>query len=216
VIALLAAAAVALSSDAVLTKYETVLKAVHEPRVFTVEYTLLQTGTRTLEQTHRIFRSGGDERDEIIAVNGTRTTRPQVRIFRGRRYRYTVSSLAPRPAAYDFTFVGTHRNGRHVDYVYDLTAKRPAAFTLTRVTIDGVTFLPGALAFVTRDHDGHGEIHFAKAEKWWVATSVSASASEPGGTAHERLTFTDWRFPSSLPAGTFGPRPPVASGVLPP
>jgi hypothetical protein len=215
-IALLAAAAVTLSSDAVLTKYEAALRAVHEPRVFTVEYTLLQTGARTLEQTHRIFRSGGDERDEILAVNGTRTTRPQVRIFRGRRYRYTVSSLSPRPGAYDFTFVGTHRNGRHVDYVYDLMAKRQAAFTLTRVTIDGVNFLPATLAFVTRDHGGHGEIHFAKAQKWWVATAVSASASEPGGTAHERLTFSDWRFPPSLPAGTFGSRPPAASGVLPP
>jgi hypothetical protein len=216
VIALLAAAALALSPDAVLTKYRAALKAVREPRVFTVEYTLEQTGTRTLEQTHRIFRSGGDERDEIIEVNGTRTTHPQVRIFRGRRYRYTVSSLAPRAAAYDFTFVGTRRDGRHVDYVYDLTAKRPQAFTLTRITIDGVTFLPAALIFVTRDHDGRGEIHFAKAEKWWVATTASASASEPGGTAHERLTFSAWRFPPSLPAGTFGARPhPTPQALLP-
>jgi hypothetical protein len=216
VIALLAAAAFAITPPAILTKYEAALKAVREPRVFTVEYTLEQTGTRTLEQTHRIFRSGGNERDEIIAVNGTRTTRPQVRIFRGRRYRYSVSSLAPRPATYDFAFVGMHRNGRHVDYVYDLTAKRPQTFTLTRVTIDGVSFLPSVVAFVTRDHDGSGEIHFAKAQKWWVATVASASASEPGGTAHERLTFSGWRFPPSLPSGTFAARPiPTPQALLP-
>jgi hypothetical protein len=215
VIALLAAAALALSPDAVLTKYEAALKAVHEPRIFTTEYTLEQTGTRTLEQTHRIFRSGNNERDETIAVNGTRTTRPQVRIFRGRRYRYTVSSLAPRPAAYDFHFVGTHRNGHHVDYVYDVTAKRPQAFSLTRVTIDGVAFLPNTVAFVTRDHNGQGEITFAKSERWWVATGASASADAPGGTAHERLTFSAWRFPPSLPAGTFAARPIPTPPALP-
>ena len=58
-----------------------------------------QTGTRSLEQTHRIFRSGTDERDETIAVNGSRPAVPLVRIFRQRPYRYTIAALAPNATA---------------------------------------------------------------------------------------------------------------------
>lgn len=205
-IALLAAAAVAtLAPQSVLAKYQAALAALHEPRIFTVEYTLEQRGIRTLEQTHRIFRAGNDERDETIAVNGTRASKPAVRIFRGRRYRYTVSSLAPRANAYDFRFVGTHKDGRHLDYVFRLMPKQAAQnFTFTQLTVDGVTFLPSAVSFASRVHDARGDVTFAKAGSWWVANSASASAREPQGTAHERLTFSAWRFPPSLPPATFG------------
>ncbi len=214
-IALLAAAAVAaLSPHAVLAKYGAALAALREPRVFTVEYTLEQAGTRTLEQTHRIFRSGSDERDETIAVNGTRATRPAIRIFRGRRYRYTVAALAPRPARYDFAYLGTRRAGRHVDYVFRLRPKAPAAFALTQLTVDGVTFLPGEVAFATRAHGGRGSVTFAKSAKWWVASGATASAREPGGVAHERLHFSGWRFPPALPPSTFAV--PRALPSLPP
>lgn len=214
-IALLAAAAIAaLSPQAVLTNYQAALAKLHEPRIFTVEYTLEQRGIRTLEQTHRVFRAGNDERDETIAVNGTRATRPTVRIFRGRRYRYTVSSLAPRPNAYDFHFVGTRKDGHHVDYVFRLTPKasRPPSFAFTQVSIDGITFLPNAVSFASSVHDARGDVTFAKAGSWWVASTASASAREPQGVAHEKLTFSAWRFPPSLPASTFGAprRPPTA------
>ena len=215
-IALLAAAALALTPAAVVAKYEAAIAAVSEPRVFTVEYALEQTGTRTLEQTHRIFRSGGDERDEIIAVNGTKTTKPTVRIFRGRPYRYTVAHLAPKPSAYGFTFIGPRKSGRHSDYVFRLTPKTPAnSFTFTDVTIDGVTFLPDAVSFATREHEGHGSVTFAKSERWWVATGASASARVPSGTAHERLVFTNWRFPKSLPPSTFAAARPLLKPSAP-
>ena len=230
-IALLAAAAVtlapqaaptpapqaALAPQAVLAKYGAALKALKEPRVFTVEYTLEQTGTRTLEQTHRIFRSGRDERDETIAVNGTRATRPQTRIFRGRPYRYAVAALAPRPAQYAFAYVGTRKNARHVDYVFRLQPKAKPAFAFTQVAIDGVAFLPTAVEFATREHGGRGSVSFVRSAKWWVAGGATASARAPGGDAHERLTFSHWRFPPSLPASTFAlPRAlPSAPPALP-
>ena len=57
-----------------------------------------------------------------------------MRIFRRRPYRYTVRALAPKPAAYDFSYAGPHKNGKHVDYVFDLTPKKPApAFAFTQV-----------------------------------------------------------------------------------
>ena len=203
-IALVAAAALALAPDAIVAKYQAALTALKEPRVFVVVYTLDQSGTRTLEQTHRVFRSGNDERDETIAVNGTRSRTPVIRIFRNRPFRYGVHSLAPKPAAYTFAFAGPHKDGKHVDYVFHVTPRAPGgAFAFTDVTIDGITFLPSAVSFATQQHGGRGNVYFVKAASWWVARGASASASGRDGVAHERLSFIDWRFPTSLPASTF-------------
>jgi hypothetical protein len=194
---------------AVVVKYAAALKALKEPRVFSVEYTIEQTGTRSIEQTHRIFRSGNDERDETIAVNGSRPAAPVVRIFRRRPYRYTVRALAPTPAAYDFSYAGPHKSGKHVDYVFGVTPKKNApSFAFTQVIIDGVTYLPAAVSFATGRHAGRGQVTFAKADRWWVARSAAAQADVPGGVAREHLTFTRWRFPATLPQSTFTvPRP---------
>jgi hypothetical protein len=210
-------AAVALAPPTVLAKYAAALKALKEPRVFTVEYTLEQIGTRTLEQAHRIFRSGSSERDETISVNGTRLTRPQVRVFRGRPYRYTVAALAPKPAQYAFQYLGPRKDAHHIDYVFRLTPKKPGAFAFTELTVDGVTFLPSAVAFATRAHGGRGSVSFGKHERWWVAASATAAVRAPGGTAREQLTFSGWRFPPSLPSSTFAlPRAlPSAPPALP-
>jgi hypothetical protein len=216
--ALPAATAPALPPAAVVLKYQAALKRLKEPRVFAVQYRMEQTGTRTLEQTHRIFRSGKDERDETLAVNGNRSKKPVVRIFRNRPYRYTVAALAPKPSAYDFVYAGPHRNGKHDDYVFDLVPNgKPPAFAFTQVTIDGVTFLPQSVSFATRQHGGQGAVTFAKADRYWVARSASAQAEMPGGLAHEQIAFTDWRFPPSLPASTFAmPRPlPTPPPALP-
>ena len=199
--------------DAIVARYGESLARLVEPRTFTVEYTLEQTGTRTLEQTHRIFRHGNDERDEIIAVNGTRATRPQVRIFRGRPYRYRVAALAPKPEAYDFEYLGSRKDGHHADYVFRLTPHESGSgYTVTELTVDGVTFLPAAIAFRIRQNHGSGTITFAKSGAFWVASGASASARVQGGTAEERLTFSHWRFPASLPPSTFAiarPLPPA-------
>ena len=197
-----------LAPESVVSRYTAALAALAEPRVFAFEYTIQQTGPRTLEQTHRVFRSGNDERDETITVNGNRTHTPLVRIFRGRPYRYTVAALAPKPSAYEFVYAGPHKDGKHADYVFELVPKRklgPIAFT--RVTIDGVTFLPQAVAF-TGPHAASGSVTFVKADRYWVARSASAQAKVGGGVAHEVLGFVRWRFPKSLPRSTFAvPRP---------
>jgi hypothetical protein len=191
------------SPAAVVAKYRAALAGLREPGVFTVEYTLVQTGTRTLEQTHRIFRSGSNERDETLAVNGTRSTSPVVRIFH-RTYRYTVGALAPKPGAYDFTYAGPHRDGKHVDYVFSLAPKQPKpGIRFTQVAIDGVTFLPESVAFVADQHAARGSVTFGKADRYWVARSANAQAKVPGGIARERLAFAKWRFPKTLPRSTF-------------
>jgi hypothetical protein len=207
-----------LPPEVVVAKYAAALRALKEPRVFAFEYTIQQTGPRTLEQTHRVFRSGNDERDETLAVNGNRTHTPVVRIFHGRPYRYAVTALAPKPAAYAFVYAGPHKDGKHADYVFDLVPKaKPPAVTFTQVTIDGVTFLPQAVAF-SGPHAARGTVTFVKADRYWVARTASAQADLPGGAAHEILGFVHWRFPNALPRSTFAmPRPlrTVAPALLP-
>jgi hypothetical protein len=208
----------ALPPDAVLAQYSIALAALREPRVFAFEYTVQQTGTRSIEQRHRVFRSGSDERDETLAVNGNRTRNPVVRVFRRRPYRYSVAALAPKPGAYDFVYAGPHKDGKHVDYVFTLVPKgKPQSFAFTQVTIDGVTFLPQTVAFADAKHAAHGSVTFAKADRYWVARAASAEARESGGLAREQLSFTAWRFPKALPPSTFSlPRPlPTLPPALP-
>jgi hypothetical protein len=209
VIALLAAAAL-LAPSTVLTKYAAALAAVREPHAFAVRYLLEQAGTRSIEETHRIFRSGNDERDEVVAVNGTRATHPEVRIFHGRPYHYAVSRLAPRASSYAFDYVGPRKDGHHVDYVFRLTPLHAGSFTLTSVAIDGLSFLPAMVTFATV-HEGHGTVTFAKNGRYWVARGAEASAREKDGEAHESLSFSDWHFPSALPASTFAAARPLPS-----
>lgn len=207
-----------LEPPAVLAKYKHALATLKEPRDFVFEYTLQQTGTRTLEQTHRVFRSGKDERDETMAVNGTRSSAPVVRIFRNRPYRYSVAALAPRPAAYDFTYAGVHHDGKRLDYVFSLAPKVPKpGITFTEVAIDSVTFLPQSVAFAADQHAARGSVTFAKSDRYWVARGASAQANVPGGIARERVAFAKWRFPTGLPRSTFAmPRPlPTLRPTLP-
>jgi len=198
---------VELPPDVVLARYATALAAVTAPPVFSVDYTLEQSGTREVEQMHRVFRSGANERDETLDVDGRKLDPPTTRIFRGRRDHYTVALLAPAPARYTFAYLGPHRDGHHLDYVFDATAKVSGAYRVTRVTIDGITFLPSAIDF-TSGEDGVGSVTFGREGKWWVPFEVTGRATIDGLEATERLTFSNYRFPQALPPGTFaGPRP---------
>jgi hypothetical protein len=205
--ALSAATPHALPASVVLANYAQALATHKEPRAVSFDYTLEQTGVRALDQRHRVFRSGRDERDEVLVVNGRELVTPEVRIFRQRRDRYAIGALAPNVAAYAFAFAGTQRNGHHLDYIFALTPKAPAAFIVTRVAIDGVTFLPNVIAFRVTG-GGHGAVHYTRSERWWVPLSADASAHVDGALTTEHLIFSAYRFPVVLPASTFEkPRP---------
>ncbi|GAC1416377.1 MAG: hypothetical protein NVSMB5_06560 [Candidatus Velthaea sp.] len=202
------AAPVPLPPDAVLARYTIALRALREPRAISFEYRLEQTGGRRLAQTHRIFRTATDERDETLSVDGKRLVPPTVRIYRGKRNRYSVAALAPRVTAYAFAYVGPHRDGRHIDYVFRLTPKKPAPFAITEITIDGVRFLPQMVSFRTTMHGGSGSVRFGGNEHWWLPLAASARATLGAEVSAERLTFSAYRFPVSLPSSTFAlPRP---------
>jgi hypothetical protein len=185
----------------VLSRYADALPDARAPLVVTFEYALEQTGMRNGEQNHRVFRSGDNERDELLAVDGRKLMPPTVRVFRGRRNRYTVADIAPRSADYAFKYVGKHSVGKRTDYVFETTPRGRPAFRVTQVTIDGNSFVPTTVAFAAER--GGGAITFVRVDRYWVPSVATAHASYRNVAATERIVFSRYRFPAALPASTF-------------
>jgi hypothetical protein len=139
--------------------------------------------------------------------------------FARREDRYAVTRFAPRPDAYELLFLGTAKDGHHFDYVYEATRLSPAAgATIDRLTIDGASFLPRVVHFHTSgvDASGSGQIEFAAFGKYWMPVAATALADVKGKPAHERIVWSDYRFPESLPPSTFQPPKPLPVATLPP
>lgn len=215
-LALLAVVGVApLDSQIVLDRYAARLLREEGPKVLVFSYTVTQAGPRDIEQTHRIFRSGDLVRDETLTVDGVR--QKSIRIARYRN-RYTLDNLAPRMTQYAFLFERSWRAGSALQYTYHaVPLGAPAAFTIDGVTIDGRTFLPSAIRFRTlgAKTQGTGTIAFSTAGKYWVPVSVSVQATIAGKPVRERIAFSGYQFPASLPKSTFQPPKPLPTPVLP-
>jgi hypothetical protein len=205
VAALIGASPVALDSQYVLQRYSLALADLSLPKVVIYTYTVAQIGPSNIEQRHEIYRSGTDVRDETLAVDGIPLTRKRVRFTRHEE-RYTVDRFAPRTDAYELLFLGTAKDGRHFDYVYEATPiGRPAGAWIDRIAIDGVRFLPRAVHFHSSglDVSGSGDIEFAPFGKYWMPILASAEARVKGKPARERIAWSEYRFPQSLPPSTF-------------
>lgn len=204
--AIVLAAAALLPPEAVLAKYVEALDTLATPSAIAFQYTVEQLGGADIEQAHRVYRSGNDERDETLVLDGERLATPQIRIFRGRSDRYAVARLAPRPNAYDFTYVGPRTVGARVSYVFRTAPKAPGAFAVNEVTIDGSKFLPSAVAFrtVANGVAGSGSVSYGPSGKYWVPLAAGASARVGPNVARERILFSGYDFPPALPPGTFG------------
>jgi hypothetical protein len=189
----------------VLGKYAGALASVKMPPAYTFEYAFEHHGDRPQERTHRVYRTAIQERDEILSVNGERFARPQVRIFERRRDRYEVRMLAPSTASYAFTYAGPVRSGKHLDYVFETYAHGSPAYEVTRMTIDGVSFLPRTIVFKTRAGSvaGSGEVTYAKADRYWMPQTATARAEVNGKLQTERIAWARYRFYPSLPPSTF-------------
>lgn len=197
------------TAASVLAHYAEALVVYRTPSVLTFEYTVEQTGARNIEQTHRVFRSGQSQRDELLAVDGKKLDPPNVHIFLGRRNRYTVESLAPRPGAYSFRYIGPVRSGHHTDAVFATTPLAPGAPSVVRrVQIDGSTYLPVSISFTSAARKGRGTITFGRVQKYWLPLTAAAKATYAKLGSEEKIAFSHYRFPANLPDSTFAkPRP---------
>jgi hypothetical protein len=202
-----------LESSDVLARYVQAMAAITRPAAVEFDYSVEQLGARTLQQTHRVYRSGQSERDEIIAADGQTLSRPSIRILLNRRYPYDVHSIAPLPSQYTFIFLGTLMQGSdRFMYLYKTEPKGAVAnFLVDEVQIDGVTFLPATIHFRISGGDTHGSglIHYAKYDRYWLVHEASVTVHMPkGALANEHIVWSKYQFPPSLPAETFRePRP---------
>jgi hypothetical protein len=199
------------SGEAVLVRYAEAVAKYKTPPVLSFEYAIDQSGARDIQQTHRVFRSGNAQRDELLSADGKFLAPPAIHIFLGRRNRYTVEALAPRTNKYTFRYIGSVHDGHHTDAVFATTPLEPAASVVKQVTIDGVTFLPVAIRFTTSSHKGSGVVTFARVGKYWLPVSASATATYAKLAAVEHISFYRYRFPAALPASTFEKPHPLPS-----
>lgn len=218
-LAVAGAAPAPLDSQTVLARYATRLIAAPQPKNIIFTYTVSQAGPVAIEQTHRIYRGGLLVRDEMLAVDGQGLHAAE-RVTRIAKYRdrYTLEALAPRVSDYTFLFLEARHSGTTFEYVYDaIPLIKGASFLVESMTIDGKTFLPSALRFriSARGATGTGDIHFAKYGRYWMPAAVTIAARLGAKPARERIVFSGYRFPASLPRATFRSPKALPVPVLP-
>jgi len=216
---LLGAAPERLDSQLVLKRYSLELGDLVAPKAMIFGYSVSQLGVTDIEQRHVIYRSGLDVRDETLTIDGI-PLKPKIVTFSKRADRYAIDRVAPKPSAYELLFLKTIRDGSHVDYAYDATPAPGggAGFTVTRVVIDGLTFLPREIDFTTGSAAarGIGKLIYGKADKYWMPMLATVDARVGARAARERIVWGDYRFPPALPPSTFVPPRPLPHATLPP
>lgn len=189
----------------VLTHYLEALDAYSAPKYVSFEYSVEQSGATNISQVHRVYRAGRDERDELIEEDGKRRKPAGVRIRHDAVDRYALAAVAPAPERYAFTFVGSTKSGDHLLYRYRTQAQTAAPFSVEEISVDGTSFLPAVIRFRSTygGVHGHGKFLFAAAEKHWMIREARIDALAKGTPVSERIVWSAYRFPSSLPSATF-------------
>ena len=206
-----------LDSQAVLDRYAARLLSVEAPKTMIFSYTVSQAGPHDIEQTHRIYRSGDLVRDETITVDG-QALKPKITRIGRYRNRYTLENLAPRMTQYAFLFVRALRAGPDFQYVYRaVPLGATGAFAIDGMVLDGKTFLPAQIRFHTSSGvmKGTGAIAFQRSGKYWVPAFATVEAHVGGKPARERISFSAYQFPATLPKSTFKSPKPLPTPTLP-
>ncbi len=208
-----------IDSQIALERYELEMSSLKQPKAMIFTYVVSQAGANSIEQRHQIYRRGQNVRDETLTVDGTPLAQKVVRIER-RPDRYDITRVAPRTSTYTMLFLRAVRDGSHFDYMYEARPLVPTdtGFVVTRVTIDGQTYLPRMIAFraTAATASGTGELQYGKSGSYWVPFTASVEADVKGKVTRERITWSDYRFPRSLPASTFVGAKPLPQATLPP
>ena len=191
---------------AVLANYASALATMRAPKAMSFEYSVEQLGLHNLEQRHRVYRSGRTERDETLVVNGQPLTKPAIRILANRTNRYDITAVAPKPAGYAFVYAGAHSGANGPLYVFRTRPHVAGPFAVSEISVDGRSFLPAIVRFRIAGGNarGNGELRYGRADVYWVVRQAQVSVRLKGGaSAHERITWSQYQFPASLPRSTF-------------
>jgi len=194
----------------VLQRYADALSGLARPASMIFEFSVEQVGLNNLEETHRVYRAGLRERDETLSTDGVALKTPAIRILPNSAYKYDVLTLAPKPADYTFVYGGRRKAAGRTVYAFATAPVNTGAFAVTEVLIDAVHFLPVVISFKTRASNatGNGRVVFEQSGRYWMAREATVSAKVGAKDARERIVWSKYRFPSTLPASTFvAPRP---------
>lgn len=192
----------------IIVRYDAAMTAAKRPKAMSFDYSVEQLGLRNMEQTHHVYRSARDERDETRIVDGYVLPRPTVRIIANRGNRYDLHALAPNSTTYSLKYAGARLDGDDVTYLFRAVPNAARSFAVDTFEIDGKTFLPKLLHFKISSGSarGSGQIAFARFERYWVVTDARVSVHLPkGALAREHIKWSNYQFPSSLPPSTFRP-----------
>jgi hypothetical protein len=199
---------------AILARYEATLATLKRPKAMTFDYSVEQLGLRNMEQTHHVYRSGLAERDETLVVDGFTLPRPSVRIIANRSYRYEITAVAPRQTTYAFVYTGSKFGANGLSYVFHTEPRAPTSFAVSEIELDARGFLPTVVRFKIAGYGarGSGTLSYGPAEGYWVVHQAQVNAHlTSGALAHERIIWSNYQFPPSLPKSTFQP----PRGVVP-
>ncbi|GAC1546847.1 MAG: hypothetical protein NVS3B16_18120 [Vulcanimicrobiaceae bacterium] len=191
--------------------YLVALAKLRRPKAVSFDYTVSQLGLREMEQTHHVYRSGLNERDETLVVDGYTLKAPAVRILRNRTYRYDVTSVAPRPAQYAFAYGGATLANGAPTYRFHTIPRASRAFQVLDIELDGGTLLPALVRFRTAGGGARGEgtLRYARVDAHWVVREARVTAKLANRkVARERIVWSNYRFYEALPKATFDvPKP---------
>lgn len=204
----------------VTAHYLAALAKLKRPQSVSFEYSLAQLGLHTMEQTHRVYRSGRNERDEMLVIDGVKLKAPAVRVITGHNPHYDIAVVTPRPDTYRFVPIGVRKApGGGFNYIFHLEPHAPRAFAVTAMELDGRTFLPALVKFVTSANGAHGSgmLRYSGIDGYWVVREAAISATlRNGKSAREHIAWSKYRFPTTLPRDTFRVPHPQASATLVP
>jgi hypothetical protein len=190
----------------IMARYSAALAAAKKPKAMSFDYSVEQLGLRNLVQTHHVYRSALDERDETRIVDGSLLPRPAVRIIVNRVYRYDLHAIAPTTAVYNFAYAGARLDGDDVTYLFRTKPAAARSFAVDKIEVDGRSFLPKLVHFKISNGSVHGsgQIAYARVETYWVVMDARVTVHlQQGALAHEHIKWSNYQFPSSLPPSTF-------------
>ncbi len=190
----------------VLARYRAALAALERPKAMAFEFSLSQLGLHDMEQSHRVYRSGTNERDETLVVDGYRLKAPSVRIVTGHGSHYDLLAIAPRPQTYRFVPVAALDIGGAYRYLFRVSPLGPRSFAVREIELDGHTYLPAIVRFQTASSGARatGELRYGSADGYWVIRSANVVAKlRNGKSARERIVWSRYTFPANLPPDTF-------------
>ncbi len=205
-------------SQIVLDEYVHAMDSLSMPTASICNYSISQAGPIQIEQQHLLYRQGDLVRDTLLSSQGIPVREKSI-VIAHRANRYAIDRLAPTLHDYEVLFLSAHKVGPDFQYRYQATALAPTArFSITGFTIASGRFLPSAIAFTSSGNgaEAHGAVLYHAAGRYWVPYEVYVTGSLHGKPANERITWSNCRFPRSLPETTFRVPRPLPSATLPP